>query len=104
MHMKLGLDVDNKYTSQVEVPIKTQCEQEMKENDLTAVNKEEDDSTLDAVKQFQSRQECHTCMMPKDMESEIVVNNKSVPITATGDGSNAVIKIAPGEGKFLHLS
>ena len=38
--------------------------------------------------------------MPKDMESEIVVNNKSVPITAIGDGSNAAIKIAPGEGKI----
>lgn len=63
-------------------------------------DEEEDDSALDAVKQYQSRQECHTCLMPNNMEAEIVVNNKSVPITATGDGSNAIVKIAPGEGKI----
>ena len=38
--------------------------------------------------------------MPINMESEIIVNNKSVPVTATGDGSNITIKIAPGEGKI----
>lgn len=34
------------------------------------------------------------------MEAEVLVNNKSVPITASGDGSNAPILIAPGEGKI----
>ena len=34
------------------------------------------------------------------MELEVVVNNKSVPIKISGDGSNASIKIAPGEGKI----
>lgn len=38
-------------------------------------------------------------MMPKDLETEMIVNNKSVPIYFKGDGLKESIKIAPGEGK-----
>ena len=37
--------------------------------------------------------------MPKDLETEMIVNNRSVPIYFKGDGLKECIKIAPGEGK-----
>lgn len=64
---------------------------------------DDDDDTetvLDAVKQHQSKQQSYTCMMPQKMETEIVVNNKSVPVSVTADGAKDSIKIAPGEGKI----
>ena len=61
---------------------------------------EEEDSSLDAVKKYQSRQENHSCLMPKNMEAEVVVNTKPVPIMVAGDGAKDSIKIAPGEGKI----
>ena len=61
---------------------------------------ETDETVLNAVKQHQSKQSSHTCMMPQQMETEVVVNTKSTPVTVTADGSNKPIKIAPGEGKI----
>ena len=59
---------------------------------------DEDESILDAVQKFQSKQGSYTCMMPKNMEAEVVINTKSVAIEVKGDGSTCPIKIAPGEG------
>ena len=61
---------------------------------------DEDDIVLDAVKQQQSRQEDQMCMMPQNMDAEIVVNTWSVAVKVTADGSKDSIKIAPGEGKI----
>ena len=55
---------------------------------------ETDETVLNAVKQHQSKQSSHTCMMPQQMETEVVVNTKSTPVTVTADGSNKPIRIA----------
>ena len=65
------------------------------------VEGEDDTETiLDAVKQHQSKQNHHSCMMPQKMETEVVINNQSVPLTIAANGANQAIKIAPGEGKI----
>ena len=69
------------------------------QEDQEGVIHEENETILDSVNKYQSRQECYTCMMPKNMEEEMIVNNKSVPIYFKGDGLKECIKIAPGEGK-----
>ena len=52
----------------------------------------------DAVKQYQSEQHNHTCLMPQDMAAQIVVNNENTEIIVPVDNSDTPIKVAPGEG------
>ena len=73
------------------------------QNDNQGDPHEESETILDSVRKYQSRQESYTCMMPKNMEAEIIVNNKSVPVYFKGDGSKECIKIAPGEGKTANV-
>ena len=70
--------------------------------DVALQNPDHDDEeiNLDSVKKYQFRQECYTVMMPTNMEAEVVVNSKPFTINAKSDGSDELIKIAPGEGKL----
>ena len=65
----------------------------------------EEDTGLEAVKQFQSKQQDHTCMMPRDMAGDVVVNNESFPVNGSlkPHQPNDFVKIAPGEGKIPDL-
>lgn len=60
---------------------------------------EENETILDAVKKFQSRQPNYTCMMPKDMATDVVINKGHFTVNQTCHGTDDPIKIAPGEGK-----
>ena len=63
-------------------------------------NEDENETTLDAVKKFQARQEDHTCLMPQDLAALVVVNKKDIPLTITNEDTNETMKFAPGEGKI----
>ena len=70
------------------------------DGDIEEVGKEENDSILDAVKQYQSNLQNHTCLMTEDMAAQVVVNKESVSMTISTEKSNEVLKYAPGEGKI----
>ena len=61
---------------------------------------EENEGILDAVKQFQSKQKNHTCLMPENMAAQVFVNHKSVPINLPTEKPNEFFKFAPSEGKI----
>ena len=70
--------------------------EKQKEND-------ENDSRLNAVKDFQSKQHNHTCMMPTDMAADMIVNDNVFPVNGKKkpyNQSKDSLKIAPGEGKI----
>ena len=63
-------------------------------------NEEENDGILDAVKQYQSRQQDYTCLIPEDMEPLVVVNHKDKPATIATKETKESFKFSPGEGKI----
>ena len=63
-------------------------------------NENENDTVLDAVKKYQSRQQNLTCLMPEDLAAQVVVNNENNPITLSTEQTNETFKFAPGEGKI----
>ena len=56
----------------LEEEVKELTEKEKSEAQDGNDEEEDEDSILDAVKNYQSRQENHSCMMPKNMESEVL--------------------------------
>ena len=63
------------------------------------VDEEDDEKILPNVREYQSKQDDYTCLMPRDLSSKIVVNTgDSIMTKETGNGT-APVKIAPGEGR-----
>ena len=54
-------------------------------------NIEENDGILDAVKQFQSKQQNHTCLMPEDLAGQVLVNSEMVPVIIPKEESKETI-------------
>ena len=79
---------------------KNEAEIEQEKQMITENDEEHNETTLAAVHQFQSKQHNYTCMMPNDMASDVIVNNKPFPINAPCPESDQPFKIAPGEGKI----
>lgn len=60
---------------------------------------EEDDTTLNAVKKYQWKQQNHAWLMPENVAAQVSINTTSV---SSGD-SNEIFRYAPGEGKILQI-
>ena len=71
------------------------------EDQQNVENTEDNDGILDAVKQYQSKEQDHTCLMPEEMAGQVVVNSKNVPLNIHKEETNATFKFAPGEGKIV---
>ena len=61
---------------------------------------EEDESKNNPVKKYQAQQDSNTCIIPMDLEAQVVVNNSSKTIFKNIDEDGKSIAIAPGEGKI----
>ena len=60
---------------------------------------ENDENILPNIKEYQSKQDDYTCLMPRDLSSKVVTNSgKSYIEKETSDGKTN-ISIAPGEGR-----
>ena len=64
-------------------------------------SEDEYDTRLKAVKNFQSKQENNTCLLPRDMANGICMNTEKTPKTV--DTKKKTIQIAPGTKVFNSL-
>ena len=60
---------------------------------------DESEAGLEAVQKYQSNQDSNTCLFPREMEQNMVVNNGRKTIEKKIKEGMDSIKIAPGEGK-----
>ena len=76
----------------------------MEINDHGSQENEEDnddnDTRLKAVKDYQANQDSHTCLMPIDLDAQVVVNEGKTAINRSRKENGKGISIAPGEGKI----
>ena len=75
-------------------------EDDIEPNEENSDSEDESSTILDAVKQNQSRQNCKTCIMPMNLETEVFVNTEKHPVSRKVKGSENTLEIAPGEGKI----
>ena len=80
------------------------CQKQQKPSEEFCDSEKSDDESNDRilpnVKEYQSKQDDFTCLMPTDLSSKVIVNSGNAVITKeTGDGRPSV-KIAPGENHF----
>ena len=71
-------------------------------SDADEESEDEYDTRLKSVKNFQSRQENNTCLLPRDMANEIVMNPGKSAIKKPTE--NKSIQIAPGKMIFFFIS
>ena len=64
-------------------------------------SEDEFDTRLNSVKNFQSKQENNTCLLPRDMANGICMNTEKTPKTV--DTKKKTIQIAPGTKVFNSL-
>merc|ERR1712018_235525 len=64
-----------------------------------SANESDDDDKLEAVKKYQSKQDSHTCMIPRNPTDMVFVNetNEAVEKKNIGKSSTKSV-VAPGEG------
>ena len=63
---------------------------------------DEYDTRLKSVKNFQSKQENNTCLLPRDMANDIVMNTEKSAITKATESKS--IQIAPGKFYLYHIT
>ena len=61
---------------------------------------DDNDMRLQAVKDYQADHDSHTCLMPIDLDAQVVVNEGKTAITRSRNDNGKGISIAPGEGKI----
>ena len=64
---------------------------------------DDDDDTesgLQAVKEFQGNYDSHTCLMPMELDAQVVINEGTETTTKKRHDHGKGISIAPGEGKI----
>jgi len=61
---------------------------------------EDDEMEKNPARKFQAKRDCNTCLMPQNLETEVVVNSSSSEIKKLPTGDGESISIAPGEGKI----
>ena len=60
---------------------------------------DDNESKLDAVRNFQGNYDSHTCLLPIDLDAQVVINESPNTITKAKNEHAKGISIAPGEGK-----
>ena len=61
---------------------------------------DDDSSILDAVRQQQSKQDSHTCLVPMNLEEQVVTNDTDQTIVRKRNSKAKAFAIAPGENKL----
>ena len=93
-----AIEVEDELLNEEELcNILSECESE-KEHDS---DDDDDDieTRLAAVKNYQGDYDSHTCLMPMDLDAQVVVNEGPETINKTKSENGKGISIAPGEGK-----
>ena len=57
---------------------------------------EEDDTRLEAVKKYQSKQNGNTCLLPRDISNDVIVNTGKTVINRSAEEGKRSLAIAPG--------
>ena len=57
---------------------------------------EEVDTRLEAVKKYQSKQNGNTCLLPRDISNDVIVNTGKTVINRSAEEGKRSLAIAPG--------
>ena len=69
------------------------------EIDETLDDNDDNDSRLQAVKEYQANSDSHTCLMPIELDAQVVINEGQTAVQRSRKDNDQGISIAPGEGK-----
>lgn len=70
------------------------------ELDSDDTDSEDEETTNNPARKFQANKDCRSCLLPQNLETEIVVNSGKTDMKITPSSNEKSITIAPGEGKI----